>query len=57
MAGRSTPLAIAFWTVGACWAVAVVAYLCGVSTALVIPLTVLGIFTGIIEFVIRRKQR
>jgi len=57
MAGQSTPLAIAYWTVAACWAVAGVAYLCGASTEFVIPLAGLGICTGIIEFAIRRKRR
>jgi hypothetical protein len=55
MADRSGPLAIALWTVGACWAVAVVAYLCGASTEFITPLTILGICTGIAEFVIRRR--
>ncbi len=56
MAGRSVSLAIAFWTVGACWAVAAVAYLCGASTEFIVPLTILGVCTGIIEFVIRRRS-
>jgi hypothetical protein len=43
--------------VAACWAVAGVAYLCGASTEFVIPLTILGICTGIFEFAIRRKRR
>jgi len=55
MAGRSAPLAIAFWTVGACWAIAAVAYFCGVTSAFVVPLAILGIGMGIHEFAIRRK--
>jgi hypothetical protein len=57
LAGQANPLAIAYWTVAACWAAAGVAYLCGASTEFVIPLTVLGIATGIIEFAIRRRRR
>jgi hypothetical protein len=55
MADRPAPLAIAFWTVGAYWAVAGLAYLCGVSTEFVIPLTVLGICTGTVELIMRRR--
>jgi hypothetical protein len=43
--------------VGACWAVAAVAYLCGATTEFVIPLAILGVCTGIVEFAIRRKRR
>jgi H+/Cl- antiporter ClcA len=54
MAGLPDP-SIALWIVAACWVVAIIAYLVGGPTVLIIPLFVLGVFTGIIEWLLRRN--
>jgi hypothetical protein len=48
-------LAIAFWVVGSCWAMATVAYAFGVSPEWIAALVVFGIFSGIVEWIMRRK--
>jgi hypothetical protein len=48
-------LAIALWVVGSCWALAIVAHLFGLSPEWIVTLVVLGIFTGIVEWTMRRK--
>jgi hypothetical protein len=50
-------LAIALWVVGSCWVLAIAAYAFGGSKELLLPLTVLGILTGIAEWVLRRKEK
>jgi hypothetical protein len=56
MAGISTPLAIGIWTTGACWVVAVIAYVLEFEIAFVAPLVVIGILTGSAEWLLRRKH-
>jgi len=46
---------IALWIVVACWVVALIAYLVHGPTFLIIPLFVLGVFTGMIEWLLRRN--
>jgi hypothetical protein len=48
-------LAIAFWVVGACWLVAIMAYAFGGPTELIVPLVMLGILTGVAEWALRRR--
>lgn len=48
-------LAIALWTVGACWLVAAVGYFSGASRELLFPLVVFGLLTGLAEFYLRGK--
>lgn len=50
-------LAIALWVVGSCWVLAIVAYISGGSTELILPLFVLGVLTGIAEWVMRKKEK
>jgi hypothetical protein len=50
-------LAIALWIVGSCWALAIVAYAFGASTEWIFPLFMFGVFTGIAEWVLRRKAK
>jgi hypothetical protein len=50
-------LSIALWATGSCWLLAVVAYPLGASTELIFPLFVLGLLTGIAEWVLRRGGR
>ena len=56
MAGIPTSLAIGIWTTGACWVVAVIAYVLELETAFVAPLVVIGILTGSAEWLIRRRH-
>jgi H+/Cl- antiporter ClcA len=49
-------LAIAFWIVGSCWAVAAVAYLFDAAGGLVLPLLAFGAVAGFVEWLVRRKQ-
>jgi hypothetical protein len=46
---------IALWVVVACWVVALIAYLVHGPTYLIIPIFVLGVFTGIVEWLLRRN--
>ena len=55
MARIPDSLAIALWITGSCWVIALLAYFLGGSTELVLPLFVLGVLTGIAEWVMRRK--
>jgi hypothetical protein len=55
MAPLSDALSIALWIVGACWAVAIIAYLTGGPTELITPLIVLGTFTGMVEWLLRQS--
>jgi hypothetical protein len=50
-------LAIAFWIVGSCWALAIIIYLCGASTEWIFPLFGFGVFTGLAEWVLRRRGK
>ncbi len=50
-------LAIALWVVGSCCVLAVLAYAIGASRELILPLVVLGILTGIAEWVMRRREK
>jgi hypothetical protein len=47
-------LSIALWATGSFWVLAVVAYAFGASTEWILPLFVLGLVTGIAEWVLRR---
>jgi pheromone shutdown protein TraB len=49
-------LAIALWVVGACWTVAIVAYVFGVFEELILPLVALGIVTGLAEWYLRQSR-
>ncbi len=48
-------LAIALWITGSCWLLAIVAYFIGCSSEWVLPIFLLGLLTGIAEWVMRRK--
>jgi len=48
-------LAIALWITGSTWTLAMFAYLLGSSTELILPLFMLGVLTGIAEWVLRRN--
>jgi hypothetical protein len=50
-------LAIGLWITGSTWVLAILAYLLGGSTEWIFPLFVLGVCTGIAEWVMRRKAR
>jgi hypothetical protein len=50
-------LSIAFWIVGSCWALAILACLFGESTEWVLPLFMFGLLTGVAEWVLRRKAK
>ena len=47
-------LSIALWIAGASWAFAILAYVFGASTEWILPLCILGLVTGIAEWVLRR---
>jgi hypothetical protein len=49
-------LAIALWTVGACWTLAIIGYIFDASTEVIFPLVALGLLTGVAEFCLRKKQ-
>jgi pheromone shutdown protein TraB len=49
-------LSIALWIVGACWAVAVIAYLTDSEMASVAPLMAIGAITGMTEWLVRRQK-
>ena len=55
VAGIPDSLAIAFWIVGSCWAVGVLAYLSGEEIFLV-PLVAFGAATGVVEWWLTRRQ-
>jgi hypothetical protein len=48
-------LAIAVWTVGASWAVALLIYFFDGPREFIVPLVVLGVLTGIAEWYMRRR--
>jgi hypothetical protein len=48
-------LSIALWIVGSCWALVIVGYVFGASREWLLPLFMLGLLTGIAEWVLRRK--
>ena len=50
-------LTIAFWITGSSWALALFAYLLGGSLEWIFPIIILGILTGIAEWVLRQKLR
>jgi hypothetical protein len=56
MAGIPDSLAIAWWIVGSLWVAAAVAYLCGVDTSFLVSLFVLGVVTGVIEWLLARRR-
>jgi hypothetical protein len=49
-------LAIALWVVGTCWALAVLGYLLGASSELIIPLVAFGVLTGLAEWYLRKRE-
>ena len=55
MARLPDALSIALWIVVACWVVAIIAYLFGGPTDLILPLFVLGTFTGLVEWLLRHN--
>ena len=57
MARLPDTLSFALWIVVACWVVAIIAYLVGGPTDLIIPLFILGVFTGIVEWLLRNNTR
>ena len=57
MARLPDSLAIALWIVGSCWALAIAGYAFGGSKELLFPLIVLGMLTGIAEWVLGRKSK
>jgi predicted metal-binding membrane protein len=57
MEGFPDSLSIALWIVGSCWALAILAYLFGASTEWILPLLMLGLLTGIAEWLMRRKAK
>jgi hypothetical protein len=50
-------LAIALWIADSCWALATAAHVFGVSQEWITLLVVFGIFTGIVEWIMRRKAK
>ncbi|MGB8631332.1 MAG: hypothetical protein WCD69_18435, partial [Xanthobacteraceae bacterium] len=55
MARLPDTLSFALWIVLACWVVAIIAYLIGGPTYLIIPLFFFGVFTGIVEWLLRHN--
>jgi hypothetical protein len=49
-------LAIAFWVVGSCWALAGANYMFGGPRLLTLPLVVFGTFTGLVEWLLRQRK-
>jgi hypothetical protein len=47
-------LTIAMWVAGSSWALAILAYLLGGPIEWILPLVMLGVLTGIAEWVLRR---
>jgi hypothetical protein len=50
-------LAIGFWITGSTWVLAILAYLFGGSTEWILPLFVLGVLTGIAEWLMRQRAK
>lgn len=50
-------LAIAFWLVGSCWLLAIIAYVLDASMEWMLPRFMLGLVTGLAEWVMRRTTR
>jgi hypothetical protein len=46
-------LAIGLWITGSCWALALIACLFGASTEWLLPLFILGLLTGVAEWILR----
>lgn len=57
MAPLPDALSIALWIVIACWVVAIIAYLVRGPTNLIIPLLVLAVFTGVLEWLLGHNTR
>jgi hypothetical protein len=49
-------LEIAAWIVGSCWVLAILACLFGASTEWILPIFILGLLTGMAEWILRRKS-
>jgi len=49
-------LAIAIWITGSCWAVAAAAWLLNAETDFLAPLAAVGVVTGGLEWLLRRKS-
>lgn len=50
-------LSIALWIAGACWAIAIIAYALDAPPDWIIPLFMLGLLTGLAEWVVRRTLK
>jgi hypothetical protein len=50
-------LAIGFWITGSTWVLAILAYLFGGSMEWILPLFVLGVLTGIAEWLMRQRAK
>lgn len=50
-------LAIALWVTGSLWAVTVAAYLLDADTELIVPLIMLGLLTGMAEWMMRGRVK
>ena len=57
MGGLPESLSIALWVVGSCWALAIIAYAFGASTEWLLPLFILGLATGVAEWILRGAGR
>jgi hypothetical protein len=55
MAQLPDTLSYALWIVFACWVVAIIDYLIGGPRYLIIPLFFFGVFTGIVEWLLRHN--
>jgi hypothetical protein len=55
MAKFPDSLAIACWITGSCWGFALLAYLLDAAADWMLPLVVLGMITGIAEWIMRQK--
>ncbi len=55
MAKLPDSLAIALWITGSSWALAIAVCLLGGSSEWIFPLVMLGVLTGIAEWILRRK--
>ncbi len=51
------PLSIALWIVGACWALAIIGYAFGAPSEWIFPVFLLGLITGVAEWVLRRQSK
>jgi hypothetical protein len=49
-------LEIAAWIVGFCWVLAILACLFGASTEWILPIFILGLLTGMAEWILRRNN-